>query len=76
MKPMKFESIEGDDELVIISKSIYRIMDVKNIPYGDTREEGKVYEYSYDVILNGVFMRYDEEGLDVMVEDMKFVGYE
>ena len=79
MKPIKFKSTKNNDTFIIISKDIFRIMDVPDMYYGDggNNKDGKVYEYIYDIIFNGELIHLLQDELDEAMEDMKhFVGEE
>ena len=73
MKPMKFQSVDKSEEIVVVCKSIFRVMQIADLPYGDEKADGQVYEYHYDVIINGEFGRLDEDELNEALEEMKFV---
>ena len=73
MTLIKFKSMNNNDELIILSKHIFRIMEIKDMPYGDHRADGKVWEYSYDIVFNGEFMQLGEDELQECIENMKIV---
>jgi hypothetical protein len=73
MKPMKFQSVDKSKEIIVISKDVYRIGHVKEMFWGDNNVDGEVYEYCYEVIVNGEYSRLDKYELTEALQDMKFV---
>jgi hypothetical protein len=76
MKPIKFRSHDNKKEMIILYKSIVNVRRT----ISDTNDYGEghrdVYIYHYEVILNGTWCILQEDDLEEILHNMKFVEQE
>lgn len=71
-KSIRFSSPNGD-ELIIISKDIFRVAELDEMCWGDNSRKGRAYEYCYDVIYNKTFTTLAEYELRDLIEEENFL---